>query len=494
MDFVTMLLVLPFVFLTGFYVLRSKNSKLPPGPYPFPIIGNLLQLGRNPHISLAKLSKTYGPLMYLKLGSLKTIVVSSPDMAKEVLQKHDQAFTGRFIPVAAEALDHHKLCIAYLPVGNEWRKYRKICREQMFSTSRLDASQGLRQEKLEKLCEYVRKCAVSGRVVNIGEAAYTTTLNLMSATLFSTEFAQFDSDAVQEMKLVIGGYLRVIAIPNLADFFPALKMIDPQGIKKESEIYTAKMLSMLDDIINQRVKSRDDDHSSRNDDLLEVLLNPTQGNDDYDLTREDIKHFLTDLLIGGTDTSADLVEWGMTELLRNPNKMSKAKDELRVVIGENNRIKESDISRLPYLQAVMKENLRLHPVVPLLVPKKTEVDVEINGYMIPKNAQLVINAWAIGKDPSIWSNSDSFEPERFLNNKIDYKGQDFELIPFGSGRRICPGLPLASRMSHLMLASLIHNFNWKLEPGVKPEELDTNEKFGLTLHKVVPLKAVPIIL
>jgi cytochrome P450 len=182
----------------------------------------------------------------------------------------------------------------------------------------------------------------------------------------------------------------------------------------------------------------------------------------------------------------------MAELLHNPKALSKAKTELEQVIGKHNPVEESDIARLPYLQAVVRETFRLHPVTPLLLPRKAEADVEINGYIIPKGAQVLVNAWAIGRDPSLWENANSFMPERFLGSEIDVKGRNFQLIPFGGGRRICPGLPLAIRVLHLMLGSLIHTFDWKLEDGVERGDMNMEEKFGITLQLAHPLRAVPI--
>ncbi|KAL0314892.1 UNVERIFIED_CONTAM: cytochrome [Sesamum angustifolium] len=181
----------------------------------------------------------------------------------------------------------------------------------------------------------------------------------------------------------------------------------------------------------------------------------------------------------------------MTELLRNPDTMSKAKVEVRTVARENKQVNESNISNLPYLQAVIKETLRYHPPGPLIPRCKDGDDLEIDTYTIPKNAMVLINTWAIGRDSRIWPNPDSFKPERFFNKEVDVKGHDFQLIPFGAGRRICPGLPLAYRMVHLTVASLIENFDWKLEDGIMPEEVDLNEKFGITAQKAIPLRAVP---
>lgn len=497
MDFLTFFVVIFCIFWSCFHVLKSslrsqRYTKLPPGPYPYPIIGNIFQLGRNPHQSLTKLSKTYGPLMYLKLGSINTMVVSSPEIAKEVLQKHDQAFSSRIITAAARALDHHKASVACLPAESKWRSYRKICKEQMFSLERLEASQGLRRDKLQKLLDYVQECRSSGQVVDIAEVAFVTSLNLISNTLFSVDFAHFNSDASQELKEIVGNVMKILGTPNLGDFLPVLKWIDPQGAKRNAEIYFGKLLAIFDDIINGRLLSRGTQIGSPlKHDVLEALLDLSQRNDSG-LSINDIKHLLLDLFVAGTDTTASTVHWAMTELLRNPEKLLKAKHELSSIVGENEQVEESDISKLPYLQAVIKETFRYHPPGPFLSHKAEHV-VEINGYMIPKNSQILVNLWATGRDSNVWINPDSFEPERFLDSSIDVRsGQNFELIPFGAGRRICPGLPLAYRMVHLMVASLIYNFDWKLEPGMEPKDIDLNEKFGLSLQKAVPLKAIPI--
>ena len=183
----------------------------------------------------------------------------------------------------------------------------------------------------------------------------------------------------------------------------------------------------------------------------------------------------------------------MAELLKAPELMSKAKKELNQVIGKGNQVKESDITQLPYLQAIVKETLRLHPALPL-VPRQSESDVEVFGYTIPKASQVLVNVWAIGRDPTIWGNNPSeFLPERFLDSNIDVRARNFEFIPFGGGRRICPGLPMAMRMLHLMLGSLILSFDWKLEDGVSPESMiSVDDQFGLSLQMAQPLRAIPI--
>lgn len=197
-----------------------------------------------------------------------------------------------------------------------------------------------------------------------------------------------------------------------------------------------------------------------------------------------------DLFIAGSDTSGSTIEWAMAELLHNPEIMEKARNELIQVIGDkSNQVKESDIPTLPYIQSIVKETLRLHPPVPLLLPYIAGNDVEINGYTIHKGTQVLINVWSIGRNPEFWDDPLLFQPERFLNSNVDFKGRDFEYLPFGGGRRICPGLPLANRMIVLMLASLLHSFEWELPKGVNHEML---EQYGITLKKLTPLFAVPI--
>lgn len=205
-----------------------------------------------------------------------------------------------------------------------------------------------------------------------------------------------------------------------------------------------------------------------------------------------VVHVKQDIFIGGTDTTAIAVEWTMAELVRNPKKLLNTKEEIDRVIGSGTPVQESDIDRLPYLHAAVKEAMRLHPPVPLLLPYKSKADVEVKGgYFVPEGVQLLVNAWAIGRDPDHWKEPLSFIPERFLESGVEYKGGNFEYIPFGAGRRICPGWPLAARMVHLMVAALLQSFEWELPEGMKPEDLDMREQFGFTMKKAVPLQIVP---
>ncbi|XP_077235604.1 geraniol 8-hydroxylase-like [Tasmannia lanceolata] len=492
MDFSELLLWASLVLtcIHFLHLLTRKDSgkvKLPPGPVPLPIVGNLFQIGDKPNESLAELAKKYGPLMTLRLGRVLTVVVSSSNMAKEVLQTHDQAFAGRTVPDAVRALNHNKASMVFLPPNSYWRKLRMICTTQIFTTQKLESSQVLRHQKVQQLVAHIGKNCVMGDSVDIGRAAFACTLNMLSNTVFSVDLVDPDSESAQDFKDTVWNIMEEVGKANLSDYFPFLRSIDLQGIRHRTAAVYRKVHVAFDGLIEQRLLSRASSKSPRMNDFLDVLLDHKENDDKFA-----INDLLLDLFVGGTDTSSNTLEWAMAELLRKPDAMAKAQSEIMQTISLEQRVEESDIARLPYLQAVVKETLRLHPPAPFLIPHRAESNVDICGFTIPKNTQVLINVWAISRDANIWPNPTTFLPERFLGSQVDFRGQDFELIPFGAGRRICPGLALGSRIVHLMLASLLRSFSWKLPDGTTPEDMDMRDKFGVTIKKAVPLRAIPI--
>ncbi|XVF52765.1 hypothetical protein PTKIN_Ptkin05aG0044800 [Pterospermum kingtungense] len=502
MDFLTsslLCLLLTWFLVQAFLSIRrgSKASprKLPPGPWRLPILGNLFDLGDKPHKSLAKLAKIHGPIMSLQLGSLTTVVLSSEEMAKEVMQKHDLTFSNRTVVDAARACQHHEVGLAWIPVSPLWRTLRKVCNMHIFTRQKLDANRYLRRKKIQELIANVHNSCQTGEAINIGQAAFDTTINLLSSTIFSKDLVDPNSPIAQEVRKTVWGILEEAGKPNLADYFPMLRKIDPLGVRRKVTIHFGKMLDLCGKLFDERFESRKahgSDSSTASNDVLDTLLDFIDGSIE-ELNKTHVTHLLAVLFVAGTETTSTALEWAMAELLRNPQILRKAKDELEEAIGKGNPVEESNINHLPYLQAIVKETFRLHPPVPLLLPRRAEADVEICGFTVPEGAQVLVNVWATGRDPSIWENPSAFTPERFLGSEIDVKGGDFVLIPFGSGRRICPGLPLANRMLHLMLGSLIHTFDWKLEGGVSPEDVNTEEKFGMSLQMAEPLRAIPFI-
>ncbi|KAK4347858.1 hypothetical protein RND71_034197 [Anisodus tanguticus] len=429
MDYVNILLGLLFVWIVVRGLMSLGRSKrLAPGPFPLPIIGNIHLLGDKPHVSLTQLAKKHGPIMNMKLGQINTVVISSSVLAREVMQKRDLSFSSRCVPDALHACNHHDFSVIWLPVnGSRWRTLRKIMNSHIFSDS--------------------AKELIWNIMVEVGK-------------------------------------------PNLVDFFPFLKMIDPQGIRRRATDYVTKILDLMSGLIDERLKERKlGKHADV--DVLDALLNISQDSPE-EIDKNQIEQLCLDLFVAGTDTTSNTLEWAMAELLKNPHTLKKAQQELAQVIGRGKLINEVDVAQLPYLRCIMKETFRIHPQAPFLIPRKAEEDVELYGYIVPKDSQVLVNVWAIGRDPSLWEDPLEFKPERFWESEIDVRGQDFELIPFGAGRRICPGLPLAIRMVPVALGSLLNTFNWKLHGGIAPKDLDMEEKFGITVAKAQPLLAIPI--
>ncbi|XP_028806264.1 geraniol 8-hydroxylase-like [Neltuma alba] len=496
MDQLTLLLLISFIFVISLFIRRSRSSqsaKNPPGPCPLPIIGNILELGTLPHQSLASLSRTYGPVMSVKFGRTTTIVISSPKVAKEVLQKKDHAFSFRTIPDTIRALDHDNISVVWMPPMSQWRVLKRICATEVFSWQRLDATQSLRQRQLKELVNHVSEFCRKGEALDIGDAVFTTVLNSISNTFFSMDLALYTSDKSQEFKDVIWGIMEEAGRPNIVDFFPVLRVLDPQGARARMIGYFAKLIAFFDGLIEERLQLRGSEtESKRFNDVLDSLIQLMMQQNPQ-VSRSQVLHLFLDLFVAGIDTTSSTIEWAMAELVRNPEKLKKVREELKQATNEGEQLEDFHMSKLPFLRAVVKETMRLHPSLPLLVPHKTEDEVQLCGcFMVPKNAQVLINVWAIGRDPSVWDDPKQFMPERFLANEIDFKGHDFELIPFGAGRRICPGLPLANRTIHVVLASLLYHFDWKLADGLKFEDMDMSEMYGISLHKAIPLNAIPI--
>ncbi|KAK1561068.1 hypothetical protein Q3G72_034051 [Acer saccharum] len=295
MDYMLLLLGLSFVlacihFLTkSLAATKSGPVNLPPGPRPFPVIGNILELGNKPHQALAELSKTYGPIMSLKLGSITTIVISSPNVAKEALQKHDQALSSRTILDGVQVQDHHKVSMVWLPASAPWRNLRKVCATQMFAAQRLDATQAVRQKKVQELVDYVHESCTSGSVVDIGQTAFTTVMNSVSNTFFSIDLAHYQSDLSQNFNDLVYGVMEEIGKPNIANYFPILRSVDPQGIRKCTTTYVEKIFNIFDGIIHERIQARETMMSKESKDLLDSLLNLAEENSS-ELSLAVIKH------------------------------------------------------------------------------------------------------------------------------------------------------------------------------------------------------------
>uniref|UniRef100_A0A7N0ZSB9 Cytochrome P450 n=1 Tax=Kalanchoe fedtschenkoi TaxID=63787 RepID=A0A7N0ZSB9_KALFE len=426
--------------------------------------------------------------MRLKLGTIPTIVISSPHLAKQILQTHDHLFSSRYLSDTVCILNHHNVSVGFLPVCPKWRNLRKALATELFNQAKLDSGQTIRLKKLQQMVDHVGEN--TGKVVEVGLLAFITMINFLSNTLMSVDLTDYGSGSSREFHELVSSALELVAKPNLSNFFPVLRFLDLQGLRKANRYKLARILDIIGSFVDRREKCGAGYEDGSDGDVLSALL---RKQSEYELSSEDIRHLFADLFVAGADTSSVTVEWALTELLRSPSKMAKAQSEIAAVLGKGKLVQESDIPKLPYLHAVVKETLRLHPAAPFLVPHKALADVEIDGFTVPAGSQILINVWSMGRDSRTWPDDPLlFKPERFLESGVEYKGGDFELIPFGAGRRICPGLPLAHRMVHVVLGCLIHLFEWEVENGMRVEEIDMDERFGLSVHKLVPLRVIPL--
>ncbi|KAG9447463.1 hypothetical protein H6P81_013591 [Aristolochia fimbriata] len=486
---ISLTLLSSFLFLVYYLVIRDPRPKgLPPGPYPWPILGNLLQLGDMPHAKLATLARTYGDLFTLKLGAQTVVVASSPAAAAEVLKTHDRLFSGRYVFQTFRIKNHVEYSMVWSECNDYWKMLRRVCRTQIFSPKMIEAQAHLREAKVMNMVRFLgRKEFEGGGAVKIAEVIFGTLFNIFGNLILSKDVFDLEDpgSGKEEMKGLIWRLMELGNTTNPADYFPVLGDTDFLGQRKA----VADVLKQIHDIWTVILRERRERRtklmqgSDDDEDFVSVLL-------DADLDDHQINALLMEMFGAGTETSASTIEWALAELIKNPEITSRLRAELDDVVGPD-PIKEDHIPRLPFLNACVRETLRLHPPTPLLLPHRALDTCQLMGYTIPKDCQIMVNAWAIGRDPATWRDPLSFSPERFLNSDVDYKGSHFELIPFGAGRRICPGLPLANQFIHLIVASLVHHFDWGLQGGAHPSSLVMEEKFGLTLQKDPPLFLVP---
>ncbi|OVA11255.1 Cytochrome P450 [Macleaya cordata] len=497
---------------------QNPNSKLPPGPWKLPLIRNLHNmLGLLPHHTLRDLSNKYGPLMHLQLGEIPVVVVSSPKVAEQFLKTHDLIFADRPQLLATKIVYYGCTDVAFSPYGNYWRQLQKIAMFELLSTKRVSSFRSIREEEVSNLIQNLSSVAGAGSPINLTERIYSLGSDITSRATFGKK-CKDKKELISYMPEVIklaGGF-------DVYDLFPSLKFIHViSGTKSKLKRIHWKVDRILDDIINDHRENRTSTVSKTNighhelkEDLVDVLLRLQEsGTFEPPITTNNIKAVILDIYTGGTDTTSTVLEWAMSEVLKNQRVMEKAQTEVRQVFNGKRQIDETDIQKLDYLKLVIKESLRLHPSAALLVPKECREKCEIGGYEIPTKTKVLVNAWAIGRDPEHWSDAESFEPERFHGSCIDYKGANFEYIPFGAGRRMCllrillylllvtgifsssqcPGMSFGLANIELPLAQLPYYFDWKLPgDGVKLEDLDMSESFGLGIRRKNALYLIPI--
>ncbi|KAK4280825.1 hypothetical protein QN277_012396 [Acacia crassicarpa] len=487
-----------FIFLLSTSILFTKRQqddlKRPPGPPSLPIIGNLHMLGELPHRSLQLLAQKYGAIMSLKLGQIPAVVVSSHEAAELFLKTHDTDFASRPDVQASDPLSRGTKGLAFAAYGPYWRYVRKVCTLHLLSASRVQMLAPLRRAELGSNVKSLEKVAAAREVVNLSEAVE----DLIEETIYKMILGRGKDDRFN-LKGLIKDQLSLVGQFNMADYVPWLGAFDFQGLTRNLRRNHKAIEDVLEKIVTEHEQAaREQNEQNHNKDFMHTMLSlihqPMELQDQQNhflIDRDHLKVILIDMIFAAADTSIVVIDFVFSELLRHPRVMKNLQKELQNVIGMNRMVEEADLAKLSYLDMVIKETLRLHPPAPL-IPRENTEDVTVNGYYIKKKSRIIVNVWAIGRDPKVWSDDASmFYPERFVGSNIDIQGQDFHLIPFGSGRRRCPGIQMGMTTVKLVVAQLVHCFSWELPSGMRPSDLDMNEKFGLTVPRIEPILAVP---
>ncbi|XP_058092250.1 cytochrome P450 71AU50-like [Magnolia sinica] len=475
------------------HLLRSirvgSKDRLPPGPPGLPILGNLHMLGDLPHRTLHTLAQRYGPIMYMRLGLVPTVVVSSPQAAQQFLKAHDLIFASRPYLQAVKYIAYDQRGLAFSTYGPYWRNVRKLCTLELLSNLKIESFKPMRREEVGLLVRSIKCAAEAHDVVDLSAKVASLTTDMTCRMVLGKKYMGEKLDN-RGFKAVIQEIMWLSATFNVADYIPWLRVLDLKGLTRRMKSVSKVFDDFFEKIIDEHDKSKEMGHDR---DFVDVLLSlmKSEMDGDFRVDRTNTKAILLEMLAAAIDTSATAIEWALSELLKHPQVMKKVQDELRTVVGFDQMVEESDLPKLEYLDMVVKESLRLHPVAPFLIPRESMEDCTINGFHIPKKCRVIINAWAIGRDPTSWSNADQFSPERFVGSSIDVRGRDFQLIPFGSGRRVCPGMQLGLTVVRLVVAQLVHCFDWELPDGSSPGDLDMSETFSLVVPRANHLLAIP---
>ncbi|TVU01788.1 hypothetical protein EJB05_52784, partial [Eragrostis curvula] len=498
-----LLLLVPLFFLlvrysmaTLFSCKREQRQQaglhLPPSPPALPILGHLHLVGPLPHVSLRSLSQKHGAdLMLLRLGAVPALVVTSPRAAEAVLRTHDQVFASRPYALATEIILYGPSDIGFTPYGEYWRQAKKLVTTHLLSASKGRSFRLAREEEVSMVMAKISEAATAGTAVDMSGLVGSFTNDLACRAVMGKHFRNKGLDT--QLQELIGDTSPLIGGFNVEEFFPFLARFGvlSKAVRVKSERVKRRWDKLLDELLEEH-EALASDHKDR-DDFIHVLLSVRQ---EYGLTRAQMKAILLDVFFGGIDTSASTLDFTIAELMRKPDLMRKLQAEVRSRVPEGQElVSEADIANMTYLRAVIKESLRLHPVAPLLAPHFSMSSCSIDGFEISENVGVLINAWAIGRDERYWEDAEEFVPERFLDGGdaegVDFKGNDFRFFPFGAGRRMCPGMNFGIATVEVMLANLVHRFDWELPLGQERRDIVMSEVFGLVVHRKEKLLLVP---
>ncbi|KAL0424162.1 UNVERIFIED_CONTAM: cytochrome [Sesamum radiatum] len=474
--------IVPALLFIVYNIRSSRRRNLPPSPPgSLPVLGHVHLLKDLLHRTLHDFSQKLGPIFSLRFGSRLVVVVSSASLVEECFTKHDLILANRpLASVNRRSLGFSPTSVIGAPYGDHWRNLRKLCDLEVFAPTRLASFLSIRRDEVDRMISDLFKISSAGfaRVnleTKIVELTFNNIMRMIAGKRYYGEEAADDEGAKQFRELTKEA-LTLTSASNPGEIFPFLRWIGCNGVEKKLAVHERKTDSFMQGLLDEHRRGK------RQNTMVDHLLSLQETQPDY-YTDEIITELIVALIIAGTDASVVASEWAMTLLLNHPEVLNKARQELDTQIGHDRLVEEQDLPKLNYLHCIILETLRLFPSVPTLVPHVSSQDFELGGYDIPKGTMIIVNAWAIHKDPKIWDDPLTFKPERFERRQVE----SHNLLPFGMGRRACPGAGLAQKFVGLALASLIQCFDWE---RTSMEKIDLAEGSGITLPKAKTLEAM----
>ncbi|KAL5168489.1 Cytochrome P450 82A3 [Glycine soja] len=483
---------------------HGKICSAPQAGGAWPIIGHLHLFGghQHTHKTLGIMAEKHGPIFTIKLGSYKVLVLSSWEMAKECFTVHDKAFSTRPCVAASKLMGYNYAMFGFTPYGPYWREIRKLTTIQLLSNHRLELLKNTRTSESEVAIRELYKlwsregCPKGGVLVDMKQWFGDLTHNIVLRMVRGKPYYDGASDDYAEgearrYKKVMRECVSLFGVFVLSDAIPFLGWLDINGYEKAMKRTASELDPLVEGWLEEHKRKRafNMDAKEEQDNFMDVMLNVLK---DAEISGYDsdtiIKATCLNLILAGSDTTMISLTWVLSLLLNHQMELKKVQDELDTYIGKDRKVEESDITKLVYLQAIVKETMRLYPPSPLITLRAAMEDCTFSGgYHIPAGTRLMVNAWKIHRDGRVWSDPHDFKPGRFLTSHkdVDVKGQNYELVPFGSGRRACPGASLALRVVHLTMARLLHSFN---VASPSNQVVDMTESIGLTNLKATPLE------
>ncbi|CAJ2666437.1 unnamed protein product [Trifolium pratense] len=508
MDFsqntIAIVLLSTIILISLFHHSKSNKTKQPPMvPGAWPIIGHfpLLSKSQATHHLFGAMADKHGPLFTIKLGTATTLVINNWETAKDCYKTNDIAVSYRPNLVACKHMTYNYAMVGFAPYGPFWREMRKIVTLSFLSNHRIDLLTHVRVSEVqtsirELFSSWKNKKDEKGYLLVemkkwFHELAFNTVLRMVAGKRYFGESVMVKEEEANRCLNALRDYMRLIGVFPIADAVPFLRLFDFGGHEKNMKENFKELDGVVTEWLDEHKKKRVDDKSKKDQDFMDVMLSTIDGRNIHGFDSDTvIKATALALVLGATDTSSVTHIWALCLLLNNPHALEKVKEEIDLHIGKERLcITESDINKLVYLQAVVKETLRLYPASPLSGIREFREDCKIGGYHVKKGTRLFTNLWKIQTDPGVWSDPLEFKPERFLttHKDVDVKGQHFEFLPFGSGRRICPGISFGLRSAYLTLANFFHSFE-VLKTSSEP--IDMTAVVETTNIKVTPLEVL----